>query len=356
MSGRMSPKMGGNLERRYRRVLRLLPGWYRERWEQDMVAAFLDSWLTGDPEADAYISQAAGPSWAEVASVAALAARLYLVGAGTPRRFAWGQAIRRAALAVTLLQAVRGLDILVRTAWGRGLIGWLPAPPAGIIPGSPGGLLPPAAWYLVACAWVAAFVLLVLRQYRAAQVIAAMAIVPDLVWLVQGQLTGAFAAPTVGPWAFWALLNLAPVAAMTAFRRGGPRAAGPAWLLALPAGYLLVAVPLLLLQVTGNSEWLPDFSGLCCVLVALACLAHAPRAWSRRAAGSGVWSLALVLLAVEAGAYRLFSLSDYLSDPHLISVSLTELLIVVMAAALVAPDAARAPAAAVASSASPHPA
>ena len=49
------------LERRYRRVLRLLPGWYREQWEQDMVAAFLDGWLTGDPAADAYIGRAAGP-------------------------------------------------------------------------------------------------------------------------------------------------------------------------------------------------------------------------------------------------------------------------------------------------------
>src|ERR1700722_5812229 len=92
--GRMS-----DLERRYRRVLRLLPGWYREQWEQDMVAAFVDSWLTGDPEADEYITRAAGPGWAETASVAGLAARLYLTGAGAPRRhFAWEQAIRRAVL------------------------------------------------------------------------------------------------------------------------------------------------------------------------------------------------------------------------------------------------------------------
>ena len=51
LAGRGS-RMSGDLERRYRRVLRLLPGWYREQWEQDMVAAFLDSWLTGDPETD----------------------------------------------------------------------------------------------------------------------------------------------------------------------------------------------------------------------------------------------------------------------------------------------------------------
>jgi hypothetical protein len=69
-----------NLERRYRRVLRLLPGWYRDQWEQDMVAAFLDSWLTGDPDADEYIAKAAGPGFAEVASVARLAGRLRLGG------------------------------------------------------------------------------------------------------------------------------------------------------------------------------------------------------------------------------------------------------------------------------------
>src|SRR5262249_31590460 len=93
-------RMSGNLERRYRRVLRLLPRWYREQWEEDMVAAFLDSWLTGDPEADEYITKAAGPSWAEVASVSGLAARLYLGnGADALRRyFAWGQAIRCAVL------------------------------------------------------------------------------------------------------------------------------------------------------------------------------------------------------------------------------------------------------------------
>jgi len=40
---------GLDLEQRYRRVLRLLPGYYRDKWEEDMVAAFLDSWLTGWP-------------------------------------------------------------------------------------------------------------------------------------------------------------------------------------------------------------------------------------------------------------------------------------------------------------------
>ena len=337
---------GPGLEQRYRRVLRLLPGYYRDRWEEDMVAAFLDSWLTGDPDEDEAVLEFCKPTWAEAASVAGLAARLYLGGAGAPRRyFAWGQAVRRAVLAVTLVQATRGLDVLVRTAWSRHVFGWLPVPPAGIAPGTPGGILPPVVWYLVAYAWIVSFVALVLGRYRTAQVIAALAIVPDLVWLLQGEFTGAFQGPSLGPWAFWVLVNLAPVLAMTAFHRDAPPAARWPWLLALPANYLLVAVPLMALQATGNSAWLPDFSGLYCVLVALACLAYAPRAWSRQSARSGMWSLALALLAADAGAYRICSLTNYLHDPHLIQVSLAELLILVIAVALVAPDAARAQAA-----------
>jgi len=345
--------MSGDLERRYRRVLRLLPGYYREQWEEDMVAALLDGWLTGDPEADEYISKAARPSWAEVASVAGLAARRYLGGAGAPRRyFAWGQAVRRVVLAVMLVHAVLGLGVLVRTAWSRHVFRWLPAPPASLMTVSPGGVWL-TVYYVVNVAWIVIFVALVLGHYRTARVIAVLAIVPGLVALLQAQLTGTMPVP-FGPWAFWVLLSLAPVLAMAAFHRDAPPAARRPWLLALPAGYLLVAVPLLAVQATGNFAWLPDFPGLCCLLVALACLAHAPRAWSRRADGSGVWSLALTLLAAVAGAYRIVSLTDYLHDPHLIQVSLAELLLLVIAVALVAPDAARAQAATPAPLPYPH--
>ena len=253
--------MSGDLERRYRRVLRLLPGWYREQWEEDMVAAFLDSSLTGDPEEDEFITEYGRPTWPEVASVAGLAARLYLGGAGTPRRyFAWGQAIRRAVLAVTLVNAVRGLDGLVVTAWSRHVFGWLPAPPVSIASGSPGPF-PPGVWYVVDYTWIVVFVVLVLRHYRIAQVLAVLAIVPDLARLLYGQFTGHTAALAVGPWVFWVLLCLVPVLAMTAFHRDAPLAPRRPWLLALPANYLLVAVPLLALQATGSSAWVPDFPG-----------------------------------------------------------------------------------------------
>jgi hypothetical protein len=331
--------MSSDLERRYRRVLRLLPGWYRQQWEQDMVAAFLDSWLAGDPEADACIGKAAGPGWAEIASVAGLAVRLYAGGAGTPRRRAWGQAIRRAVLTVLLVHAVLAVDILVFLVWGRRLVGWLPAPPASLVV-APGGVWD-TVYSLVSSAWIMIFVTLALGYYRTARVLAALAIVPGLVALIQAQLTGIMPAPFAA-WPFWVLLDLAPVLAMTAFHRGPPPAGSRSWLLALPAGYLLVYGPLLALQATGNSAWLPDFPGLCCILAALACLAHKPWIRYRQSTGPGVWSLTLALLAAVAGAYRIATLTGYLNDPHLITVSLAELLILVAAVALVAPDAARA--------------
>lgn len=334
--------MSSDLERRYRRVLGLLPGWYREQWEQDMVGAFLDSWLTGDPAADEYIGKAAGPSWAEVASVAGLAVRLRLGGPGTPRRHAWGQAIRHAVLAVFLVHAVLAADVLVFVMWSRRLVGWLPAPPGSLV-AAPAGVW--AAVYCLACvAWIVIFVTLALGDYRTARVLAALAIVPGLVALLQAQLTGIRPAP-FGPWAFWTLIDLAPVLAMTTFRWDIPPAAPRPWLLALPAGYLLMYGPLLALLTTGNSAWLPDFPGLCCILVTLACLAHAPRAWSGQASGTGLWSLTLALLAAVAAAYRIVTLTDYLHDSHLINVSLAELLIMLAAVALVASDAARAQAA-----------
>jgi hypothetical protein len=331
--------MSGDLERRYRRLLRLLPGWYRQQWEQDMVAAFLDGWLTGDPEADEYINEVAWPSVAEITSVAGLAVRLHLGGPGTPRRYAWGQALRRAVLAVVLVHAVLAVNVLVYLAWGRRLVGWLPAPPGSLVV-TPAGLWA-TVYYLAGVTWIAVLVSLALGDYRTARVLAALAIVPGLVALLQAHFTGIMPAP-FGPWAFWFLANLVPVLAMTAFHRDAPPAASWLWLLALPAGYLLVYGPLLALQATGNSAWLPDFSGLCCILVSVACLAHAPRAWSRQTAGTGLRSLTLVLLAAVAGAYRILTLTNYLNDPHLVAVSLAELLIVVAAVALVAPDAARA--------------
>jgi hypothetical protein len=245
-----------------------------------------------------------------------------------------------------MVHAVRGIDglRLVFLAPGSHPLGIVPAPPAVMAP-VPGIAWPDAVWYVAGYAWIVIFVALVLGHYRTARVLAMMAVVLDLFWLAQGQFTGALLSP-FGSWAFWLLHDLAPILAMAAFHRDAPPVVRWPWLLALPAIYLLVAVPELAATATGDQAWVPDLPGLSCFLVAVLCLAHAPRTLSGRA-GTGVWSLTMVLVAAVAAVYRIASLGDYLQghylqDPHLIHVSLAELLVLAAAVALVAPDAARA--------------
>jgi hypothetical protein len=347
---------GPDLEDRYRRVLRLLPGYYRDQWEDDMVAAYLDSRVTGDEDEDEYTAEFGKPAWPEVASVAGLAARLYLGGGGAPRRyFAWGQAVRRAVLAVTLVHASQGLADLTLLVWRRHLAASSPALAASLAASEPGGTWPVLLQF-IDYTWIVIFLALVLGYHWTARAIAALAVAADLVAMLQIQSAGIMLRP-IGWWSIWFLLGFTPVLAMAAFHQDAPPTAVRPWLLALPGYYLLVPVPVMVLQATGHQAWLPDPAGLGCLVVGLACLAHAPRALSRSrwAAGSGVWSLALTLLAAVAGAWRIATLGNYLHDPHLIKVSLVELLILLAAAALVVPDAARAQTAAPAPPPHPYP-
>ena len=309
--------MSADLERRYRRALRLLPGYYRQQWEEDMVAAFLDSSLTGNPEEDEFILEYGKPSLPELASVAGLAARLYLGGAGAPRRyFTWGQAVRNAVLAVTLTRATQALGSFAVLAWQHRLFG-LFAPPAQLAAGSGDGIWV-ATWYAVGYAWIVAYIALVLGYYGTARVIALLAIGPDLVYLLRYP----------GWWIWWILFDLVPVLAMAAFHADAPPVTRRRWLLALPLSFVLVAVPVIALQASGDARWL-DRPGLYCILVTIACVAHALSARSRRSAGSDEWSLALILLAAAAGSYQIVGFVD---DPHLLTAGLPELLVLAAAA------------------------
>ena len=310
--------MSGDLERRYRRALRLLPGYYRQQWEEDMVAAFLDSSLTGDPEEDKFIIEYGQPGLPELASVASLATRLYLGGAGAPRRyFTRGQAVRDAVLVVTLARATQALGSFTVLAWDHRVFG-LTAPPAALVAGSWDGIWA-ATWYVVGYAWIVAYIALVLGYYRTAQVTAVLAVGPDLVYLLHYP----------GWWTWWILFDLVPVLAMAAFHADAPPVTRRSWLSALPISFVLVAVPVIALQASGDASWL-DRPGLYCILVTIACLAHALSARARRSASSGEWSLALILLAAAAGSYQIVGLVD---DPHLPAAGVTELL--VLAAAVV---------------------
>src|SRR3954464_3850840 len=120
------------LERRYRLLLRVLPGWYRAVWEQDMVATFLtgvEAAVAGDEQAD-LVGEYGWPDRAEVASVLALAVRLRLGGAPAyAQSRAWGAAARRVALVVLLINAVWSVLDVGMTVWLSGAIPVLPSPP-----------------------------------------------------------------------------------------------------------------------------------------------------------------------------------------------------------------------------------
>jgi hypothetical protein len=109
------------LEERYRKLLRLLPMSYRQAWEEDMVAAFLESMTTGDAETDEYTADYGRPSRSEVASVVALAIRLRVDAPDAfPRLFVWGEAVRLATLMVALFKAVMAAGSIGLTAWRPG--------------------------------------------------------------------------------------------------------------------------------------------------------------------------------------------------------------------------------------------
>jgi hypothetical protein len=330
-----------DLEQRYRRVLRLLPGYYREMWEEDMVAAFLDSWMTGDEDEDSVIMEFDRPSRREIASVVCLAARLYLGGPTAPRRYlAWGQAVRGTVLAVLLIHTMAAIEPLTFLAWLRHLVDWLPAPPAIGAESLTGGLSALfVVWCTVSCMWIVVYVALLLGYYRAARIIAVLMIVAYLVPMVQAELIGDQPAP-FAMWSSWILLDLAPVLAMSAFRQDAPPVARRPWLLALLASFIPPIAWLLLAtkSLTPEPSWVPDFPGECCLLVAIVCLVQAPRARSGRP-GTGESSLTLILIAAFTAVYRIATLGNYLHDPHLLKAGGTELIILVTAAALIAQDA-----------------
>lgn len=202
----------------------------------------------------------------------------------------------------------------------------------------------PEVWYAVGYAYIVIYVALILGYYRTAQVTAVLAIIPDLINLLQQRFTHHQPSQS-GPWAGLILLDLAPVLAMAAFHRGAPPVARRPWLLALPAGFVLVAVPILAAQMTGHDSWVPGYPGLACILAAIACLIHAPGARSRRTMDSSIWSLALTLLAAVASLVRFAWLIDQLHDPGLMTAGLAELLVMAAAVMLVArtPSAPRPP-------------
>ncbi|MFI5613910.1 hypothetical protein [Amycolatopsis sp. NPDC051903] len=115
------------LEERYRRLARLLPRYYRDDWEDDMVATFVDSTVdtSDDPEYDLDYGR---PDVREIASVLA-AVRLRLSSDGPRRYAAAGTVTRYLALAGVCFQASLALITgVLRLTWPPPLVRDAPTP------------------------------------------------------------------------------------------------------------------------------------------------------------------------------------------------------------------------------------
>ncbi|MFI6263126.1 hypothetical protein [Micromonospora sp. NPDC051006] len=296
------------LEERYRFVLRLLPAAYRQEWEDDMVAAFLDSMDTGDSETTAYVTDYGRPSLSEVTSIVSLAVRLRLGGADAPpRSYAWGRGVRLATLMAMLAHAVMVTASIAVTLWLYGKIAWLPAPaPEWAL--TPPGSIWHTAWDLAGYAWLPAYIALVLGHRRVAQAVALLAVVPPVITTAVQQ---AGDVPlSVSPWAML-LIDVVLLIAMAAFHHGAPPVPRRPWLLALPVGILLVPVPLFTIQATTPALRLLDWPGLSCAAVTAVMVIHLVGRVTNRSSRTLPWSLALTLLAVATLTLRAATLLDY---------------------------------------------
>lgn len=298
------------LEQRYRLVLRLLPAAYRRQWEQDMVAAFLASMHSGDPETDEFVLDYGRPSLAEIASIVSLAARLRLGGGvqAPPRFYAWGQAIRLATLMMLLTNAVMVTGNIAITLWQSGAMAWLPAPAPEL------ALSPPRSlWHIAAnltgCAWLPAYLALVLGHRRLSQGLALLAIIAASLVTAVEQATDELPL-IVLPWAVL-LLDTAVLLAMAAFHRAAPPVPRRPWLLALPAGVLLVPLPLFGIQATNQTARLLDWPGLSCILITIVIATYLAGRGFRRPSRSLPWPLALTLLAGTSLGLRIVTLPNY---------------------------------------------
>ncbi|GAA4249681.1 hypothetical protein [Dactylosporangium darangshiense] len=297
------------LEERYRRVLRLLPAAYRRVWEEDMVAVFLATMRTDDPE---YQADYGRPPWPEVASVAWLAVRLRIgtAGAPPPRYVAWGAALRLAALCVLFSHAALALDQAGFQAWLSGRLPLLPAPPAEWSQG-----LATGPWTVALNAagilWLPAFATLVAGHWRAARVLAAVALVVPAMSAVAS--TGIAIAG--GPQPFLAMLwagvalDVLLVVALAAFE-ADPAPRRRSWLLALPVAAAAAGAGMFVAPVA-DAAVLFDWPGLSCAAVVAGAAVHALRGPGR----DPDWTHALAVLAGTALALRLVTLVDYATRP-----------------------------------------
>ncbi|MFF4906070.1 hypothetical protein [Streptomyces sp. NPDC001260] len=296
------------LETRYRTVLRLLPAYYREDREEEMVEVFL--W-----DVDRDTQDQSRPTLGEIAGVAALAVRSRLAATGAPRPYALlGSALRHFALFAVLLQAAAAVvDRIINLTWSstHGGREWDMFLSGFTGRGALLGAVAVAQWVLPLL-WTVGFFALVHDRRSLARAAVLLAALPTLWPLVESLVTEW--APSE-PWfaVASALLAWLPALALcAAFHRDAPPAALPAGTpgMLYTACCVVMGGSLVLLPALADAAWAP---ATCFVLGALGWLLLRARRADSTSTGCGAVALAalgLLLLAVRVAA-----LSPWLGAP-----------------------------------------
>lgn len=283
--------MSNPLERRYRRVLRLLPVGYRRTWEEDMVTTFLQS------------SDQGRPRLVERLSVVGLAVRLRLNGShATPRWAPLYRAGHAMALLVLLYQAVAAT---ASTAFGIALVQQSLAV----------DYLAP--WYqsvllwsrFVGVLWVAAFGCFVLGRFVAARLVALLAVgaavgLSVAIVVMDGPNPEPVGTGDVSRWG-WLVVSAVVVFVTPPDAKASRRL----WFGAYLAGSAVVVLAdrrAFVPPDAGHWQWarFGDLSNLSAVALVVALSIALVRAWANRG-GSPHWLLALAIVAGGLGGMRL---------------------------------------------------
>lgn len=304
------------LERRYRRLLRALPEWYRQAHEDALVSRFMERARTGDTEADDHRATFGRPAASDCAEIAGLATKLRLGGAGAPARSrVTGDGLRRFALLGLLAQAATSTMDIAQSLW---LGGMLPIQ----APGGNGGLTSltgavPAEILapLVALAWLISFLSLAAGGRRLPKISASAAVT----LLLYGALAGGGGAPprmwlaAAAPLLMGGLILLA----MAGFHEDAPRIRGTAWV----TGYAAAVTALLGAQLWMARAAAPfplwvDLPGAYVSVAVVTATAHIARPWVTARRRNPAWSVALAWFAGSVAAVRALSSAAYAGAPN----------------------------------------
>ena len=285
------------LEDRYRAVLRVLPQPYRAVWEEEMVSTFLDSTWTGDPDDDEFLAEFGRPSISEAASVAVLAVRVRLAAPTVAPRIAVGGQAVRVIVMVGLLVNTIALPAAIVQHWWITTGMPLPAANQAALDAHPSDTA--AGIDVFGVLWIAAYVAVLAGQYRAAKLLAVVALLPSAARAIE-MTTSRTDVPASLVATVWCdlLIYVLLVAALAAFHRHSPTPSRRPWLIALPVVVLgvgpLVGVLPILQPV--DQSWL-DWPGLVCLVWLVAALL--PRVTRSVRSATVVALLALPVLALR---------------------------------------------------------